>query len=419
MLPSPSQPPAPSGYRQRFTEDELEDLVLPPPAVGPIEVNYRLILFDIGKVETREQMATIRLGIALYWTDARMVGYEHPILPPTLWGPELLLRNAMGGVSMDYEQFVVLDSADGSMKRIINYEATVNMPMDLHTFPFDVQTLQCEWVSISHWRQLDGSRFGSLPKGQSYILKPVWRQTQGQFLTTFFDGRIPEWHLHSHSSERTCAKHAAGFTITNVSLKFHLQRKWQYYLIKVVAPLVVLTVGTHLVFAISCSELADRLSNVFSMYLAAFALLYVVGDLVPRVDFLSLIDRILFLTLLTLLWIGIESVAVHRYDEFVARSTDGEWLPAGTLDSILGSTGFGLYVLALLRYIVPAVWAQTAEMLRLEKEGSEAMQVIQDERLLELPASDLGDNQQAVSRVPVASTASPRGGWGAEMTGSI
>ena len=38
----------------------------------------------------------------------------------TLWGPDLWLRNSVGGVDVEYEQFVVVGVEEGRLKRIIN-----------------------------------------------------------------------------------------------------------------------------------------------------------------------------------------------------------------------------------------------------------------------------------------------------------
>ena len=131
-----------------------EALSLPPASSGggPIDVDFRLTCFHIGKVDTREQTSVVKMGVVFYWTDSRMVGWTSPILPATLWGPEVYLRNAIGGSVKEYEQFVVCDAARGRLKRIINFEAVVSTPMALKQFPFDVQQLVPEFVSISHWR---------------------------------------------------------------------------------------------------------------------------------------------------------------------------------------------------------------------------------------------------------------------------
>jgi hypothetical protein len=60
---------------------------------------------------------------------------------------------------------------------------------DLGT-PHAMGCLYATQVSISHWRQLDGSRFGSLPHGQSYELVPIHRKNEGAFLMMFFQGKV-------------------------------------------------------------------------------------------------------------------------------------------------------------------------------------------------------------------------------------
>lgn len=304
-----------------LTVEEREELTLPPkgPDGGVLQVDYRLTVFHLGRVDTASEMAKIKMGVVLYWTDPRMIGWTSPVLPPTLWGPELYLRNAIDGVSIEYEQFVVANPTEGRMKRIINYEATIIVPMDLHRFPFDIQAISPEWVTISHWRQHDGTRYGSLPQGQSYTLHPVERPDEGNPLLMFFGGGISEWRLEACSTRTSTMKNPAGFTLTVLAVKFHISRKYSYYIAKVIVPLVVLTVTTHLVHLIEPHLLADRIANTFTMFLAAFALLYVVGEHVPHVDFLTTIDRLIFVTLAVLLWVGIESTLVW----FVAVHYDG------------------------------------------------------------------------------------------------
>ena len=128
-----------------------------------------------------------------YWTDPRMAGYTSPILPGTLWGPELFFGNCVGGVHCNYEQFVVSGPEEGRLKRIINYECTVQCSMDLRRFPFDWQVLCPTLVTISHWRQLNLARGGSIPHGMTYKLVPLRRKDEGVFMMLFFSGKISEY----------------------------------------------------------------------------------------------------------------------------------------------------------------------------------------------------------------------------------
>ena len=148
----------------QFSPPELEALTLPPPTADGelLEVDFRMEVFYIGDVNTRDQNAKIKLGVVMYWTDPRMAGYTSPILPGTLWGPELFFSNCVGSVQCNYELFAVCDPDEGRLKRIIIYECVMQCSMDLRRFPFDWQVLCPTLVTISHWRQLDCARGGSI-----------------------------------------------------------------------------------------------------------------------------------------------------------------------------------------------------------------------------------------------------------------
>ena len=288
----------------QFSPPELEALTLPPPTADGelLEVDFRMEVFYIGDVNTRDQNAKIKLGVVMYWTDPRMAGYTSPILPGTLWGPELFFSNCVGSVQCNYELFAVCDPDEGRLKRIIIYECVMQCSMDLRRFPFDWQVLCPTLVTISHWRQLDCARGGSISQGMTYKLVPLRRKDEGVFMWFFCSGTISEWLLHSYRPKMIVAKNPAGFTITKVMLSFNIARKSEFYLAKTTAPLAVLTTAGHFVHFLPTTELADRLNGAFTMFLAAIALLYVVGDHVPRVDFLTTIDRMIFITLGMLLW---------------------------------------------------------------------------------------------------------------------
>ena len=362
-----------------MSEAELEALALPPvPEAGDqgIEVNFRITVLHIGRVDTREQTVHIRMGIVLYWTDPRMVGWTSPILPPTIWGPEVWLKNQTGGVTVEYEQFAVTDATEGRMKRIVNFESLIIMPMDLRNFPFDIQTLAPEWVSISHWRQLDGSRGGSLPMGQSYHLRPVWRETEGEPVTMFFTGHIAEWELHSYTIKVNSKKHPAGFTISSISLQFIISRSYSYYLARIVAPLTVLTIAAHLNHGLPPDQLSSRLANVHTAFIASFALLFVVAEQVPRVNHLTIIDHVIFLSLGTILFGGGESTFIYYYDRDAEQGLLGQdHFDPVTLDLVLGAFTLIAFFIVLAATLIPAIRSQTHQLARRDEEQKMSMEL--------------------------------------------
>lgn len=150
--------------------------------------------------------------------------------------------------------------------------------MDLSNFPFDIQTIRAELVSISHWSQCDCARKGSLAQGQSYALRPVTRPGEGQLMWMMWDGHITEWLLHSWTIEKTTSKHVAGFVMSLLNVELHIHRQYRFYYSKVLLPLVMLTGGAFMVQLLPASALPERLELVFTMFLTAFALQYAACD---------------------------------------------------------------------------------------------------------------------------------------------
>ena len=63
---------------------------------NPIVVNFRLILFNVSNVDTRDLIAQVHLGVVFYWTDRRLAGWSLPVLPPMLWGPDIRMLFTVG-----------------------------------------------------------------------------------------------------------------------------------------------------------------------------------------------------------------------------------------------------------------------------------------------------------------------------------
>ena len=81
----------------------------------------------------------ILIYIVFYWADERLAGWQEVFLPSELWGPKLLLK----GNSIDIEQdhFILVDPTTGRLRRAFRYIGTVDNPMNLHSFPFDVDVI--------------------------------------------------------------------------------------------------------------------------------------------------------------------------------------------------------------------------------------------------------------------------------------
>ena len=343
----------PRNEQALMTERQTSFSRPPPPQPGGaiLQVNFRLTVFAISDVNTRDLTAMVKFGVVMYWTDTRMVGFDEPLLPKDLWGPDLYLRNAKGGVRKEYEQFAITDTEEGRLKRIINFESIIDMPMNLGNFPYDLQVVRPELVCISHWSQCSGYRHGSSPKGQVYALHPVARPDEGKLMWLMNvggqQGHIAEWILHSWSVKSRAATHRAGFVMTLLCLELHISRKYTFYHEKVIAPLLFLTLGAFFMQLVPPEAIEDRMNATFTLLVAAMTLLNTISDTLPKIDFLTVVDKAIYLTLTTLLWLGFESWVVYTIswirDPLLARQ----------VDVVLGLGMPLLYLLAMLGLFWP------------------------------------------------------------------
>mmetsp|Transcript_6503 Transcript_6503/g.16448 ORF Transcript_6503/g.16448 Transcript_6503/m.16448 type:complete len:173 (+) Transcript_6503:477-995(+) len=158
----------------------------------------------------------------------------------------------------------------------------MNVDIDLTCFPFDINCAAVELQAGNTHRLSDGSKSGF---------------DQGSFTVRRFDPRfdgvVNEWRLLGVSSRiNVRPPNPQGIELISVTLGFHLSRKPAYYFWKVMLPLYMLTLLSFGTFEFEVDNLGDRNSSVSTYFLAAFAMLYVVGESIPKTEYLNKIDQV-------------------------------------------------------------------------------------------------------------------------------
>ena len=100
----------------------------------------------------------------------------------------------------------------------------------------------------------------------------------------WWDAHVQEWDVLGVSTrivDEPAA--AAGYETTNVHVNFNVVRKVAYYIWKIIVPLY-LAAGLTLVgvFEYETDDYANRSATIATYFLAVFAFLFVVAELVPK-----------------------------------------------------------------------------------------------------------------------------------------
>jgi hypothetical protein len=109
---------------------------------------------------------------------------------------------------------------------------------------------------------------------------------------------------------------------------WHARRDANYYFMKVISPVCMLTMLSLHVYLFDPVNISDRVATTATYFLAAFAMLYVVSDSLPKTSFLTRIDKMIFLSTCNLLVAGIATAMLYVYLEhglgFTEATTEGE-----------------------------------------------------------------------------------------------
>eukprot|EP00036_Acanthoecidae_sp_10tr_P016999 CAMPEP_0206301892 /NCGR_PEP_ID=MMETSP0106_2-20121207/8445_1 /ASSEMBLY_ACC=CAM_ASM_000206 /TAXON_ID=81532 /ORGANISM="Acanthoeca-like sp., Strain 10tr" /LENGTH=499 /DNA_ID=CAMNT_0053732649 /DNA_START=10 /DNA_END=1508 /DNA_ORIENTATION=+ len=272
----------------------------PPKVDGHIPfVDIRTKFAYINKLDSAEGQSTdpffpFVLETCRYWTDPRLIGYSKAALPPSLWGPLLKMQNSLAGMEMVRDDFRLESTETGRCKIVYKFEGAFEWHSDLQPFPFDFGTVVVVMETDNDWLSFDESLMGGAA-ARTYALREICEPGEGDpgvMHNLLWDGQVPEWTLYGVSHELMLdPPDAAG---NERSLEEHVLPLQGAD--TAVADRDAWAGGV----AMDVDQYVDRIGHTATMFLASFAMLFVVGDSLPKTDFLTAIDQVVLGSTVTL-----------------------------------------------------------------------------------------------------------------------
>jgi hypothetical protein len=284
----------------------------PPPGIDGecLNVDVRINALKVSEIDTVFGHASINLAIIFYWDDPRLADWDGTQLPQTLWGPKFKLINALPDMVEIDDDFVLASRSESGtrLKRVWRYMGMVDNPMHLGQFPFDLDTVDLNFMTGSHWQSLDGTRHGSMAKSRSYKLRRIRNLGEGKWFELKWSGVVSEWTMHGVSTTlRDDPQSASGTENSWLFVSFHLSRNSAYYFWKALFPLYMLNVLSLTTFHFDTNEIEARNNNVITCFLSAFAMQYVVSSALPKMDHLTRIDLCIVVTTSSLVFVSTQT----------------------------------------------------------------------------------------------------------------
>ena len=172
-----------------------------------------------------------QITIIYYWTDDRMKNQD--AVPKQLWAPRFAWANAWEIKECTCAEPILAEKASGRMKMWTVFTGTVDNPMHLEAFPFDVDDIMFEFITGTLFRLGEADK--EAPTGKLFEARPIREQGEGNWINPRFqgkkfEGKIAEWVIRGISTRIEHMKaNALGKKGTTVYLGVHVTRNSGFY----------------------------------------------------------------------------------------------------------------------------------------------------------------------------------------------
>ena len=291
----------------------------------PTEVEIESIIEDVINIDVKRNEYTNKYMYMLEWEDKRFfdnlnktsekyctykINENSPFLN-SIWYPEIIEENKVQNLGT-YKNFnkgdltfqIYPDEEWNNTVYVIleiYNSAVFNSEFNLSEFPFDIQDF---WMN-----------FYTPTINTEVLLKKSWDVDNYEAGKSFFLNNIthPEWNYKNINTEIWQQPYLDGTFYDNFQISINAERKFIYYLAKVIAPIFLILIICWSVFWIEGRELESRLTVTIVSLLALIAYNYVVDEDLPKLGYTTILDKIIlcayiFAALSTLL-----TVYSHKY----------------------------------------------------------------------------------------------------------
>jgi len=209
-------------------------------------------------------------------------------------------------------------NGDITLSYAVDFDGTITDTFSLQKFPFDTQTL---WIKVYPKSRALGGEFLDLTMselGDTHLYEDTINLAN------------PEWNLIDTYQEYG-HYYYTELDVRNPFMKFvyEFERKPNYYVYKIYLPILFLLIVSWSVFWINPDDLESRSTVSIVCFLSLIAYNFVIDQDLPRVGYLTLMDRSILISYLFSALPTIESVfvkfACERGRANLAKRTDKEF----------------------------------------------------------------------------------------------
>jgi hypothetical protein len=314
----------------------VDQSAVPPNPGGPTLVGMAFFVTELREIDAVRDDFGFSGYVRATWCDPRLAfdpakagTKERVTFGPvaerqmqSIWYPSAFPVDRVG--RMEVTDRVLTVDHDGTVQTDINISLRVAADFDLRRFPFDRQHLE---LSVESFRwSADDLVVVAEPEATGFS----------------HDFSIPEWHIERVGTriESSRALRSAR-PFSRIVLEIDVAREWGFYLWKILLPLVIIVALSWSIFWMSEERVAGRSRITATGVLTIVAYQFVVGEDLPRIAYLTLLDKVMILSFVLLAVTVVQSLIVSRYQ-------DDDMPRAERIDRVSRLLFPGAYVLLLV-----------------------------------------------------------------------
>jgi len=283
---------------------------LPPLRDRPTKVVGGLFVKQIRDIDAVSNSFMFRGAITATWCDPRVAfdpeveGHSERVFIGPEAEAEVQRRWAARGFPVNQAEQITITERfhryrhDGTVNAEINFSVRLATNFDLRRFPFDRQELQLVVESFT-W---DTSQ-----------LEFVADESATGFAAEF---EIPEWTIRDvRAHVETVDVRRSSEPFSRLILTIDIERKTGFYLWKVLLPLLIIVALSWSVFWMTDDKFGIRVRASATGILTVVAYQFVANESLPRVAYLTVMDKIMVVSFLLLAITVVESFLVSRHQQ--------------------------------------------------------------------------------------------------------
>jgi len=293
-------------------QDELISKIRPGPQDEVLPIEVGIIVIDIDSIDGANQLFVANFAVIAEWKDPRLaedINYIRVVDAEDVWTPNLQVLNQQKLFSTFPDQVQV--APDGTVTYPQRYWGTMSYPMNLEDFPLDSHLLEIRIVAVGKDRSHIDLVASTEDLGMSEVL-------------TVTDFEVVGWKTFAKDVQIT----PNIPELPGVVFEFEAKRLVGFYIIKVIIPLILIVFMSLIVLFIDPSHVGPKFSISITAILTLIAYRFLLGNLLPKISYLTHMDYFLFGSMFLVFTVLVETSIVARfmsYDKVREAKTLDYW----------------------------------------------------------------------------------------------